>query len=155
MHRPLDGITLVTSAVSGDTTTHGLIRMGDVIARDPDWILFFIGVNDARTQGPKARKTLVDARETASNLEELRTRAAQETKARRLWLTPAAVMEERVPLHWALSRFGVRFRNEDIARVAQAVHALGEPTVDLLAILGLNPPPELFVEVLRAWSRVS
>jgi lysophospholipase L1-like esterase len=92
--RPADEITVVLSAVSGDATTHGLVRFGEVVAANPDWILFFIGVNDARTQGPKPTKTLVDHRETARNLVELRNRASQETKARRLWITPPAVIEE-------------------------------------------------------------
>src|SRR6266542_5332086 len=47
--RPADGITVVVSAVSGEATTHGLVRFGEVVAANPDWILFFIGVNDART----------------------------------------------------------------------------------------------------------
>lgn len=144
--RGADGISLAISAVSGDTTTHGLVRIGEVVARQPDWILFFIGVNDARTQGPNPAKTLVNHAETALNLAELRRRAAGETKARRLWITPPAVAEERVPKHWALSRFGVRFRNEDIGRVSKTLRELGDSTIDLFSNLGAPPPPELLTE---------
>jgi lysophospholipase L1-like esterase len=162
-----DGISLTISAVSGETTTHGLIRIGEVVARQPDWILFFIGVNDARTQGPNPTKTLVDHAETARNVAELRRRASAETKARRLWITPPAVAEDRVPKHWALARFGVRFRNEDIGRVGETLRAAGDPTIDLFSILGVPPPPELLtdglhftlagqkrvaLEVLKGWS---
>jgi lysophospholipase L1-like esterase len=74
--RPADGISIAVSAVSAETTTHGLVRIGDVVAREPDWILFFIGVNDARTQGSNATKSLVAHEETARNVAELRRRAA-------------------------------------------------------------------------------
>jgi lysophospholipase L1-like esterase len=169
--RPQDNLSFGVSAVSGETTTHGLIRMGEVTAQHPDWILFFIGVNDARTQGPKPAKTLVDHQETARNLAELRKRASTETKARRLWIAPPAVDAERVKRHWALSNFGVQFLNEDIARVGKAVRELGEPAVDLFAELGAPPPPALLMEdglhftqagqqrvaleILRGWSRVA
>ena len=39
--------------------------------------------------------------------------------------------ENRVSKHWALARFGVRFRNEDIAQVATAMRGLDDPVVDL------------------------
>ncbi|WP_201768954.1 SGNH/GDSL hydrolase family protein [Myxococcus stipitatus] len=146
VRRPADGILVDVSAVAGETTTHGLIRIGGVIARNPDWLLFFIGVNDARTQGPAPSKTLVAPEETARNLAELRERVSRETKARCLWVTPPPVLEERVSKHWGLSRFGVRFRNEDIARVAEAIAAFDEPVIHLFERLGLPPPPELHLE---------
>lgn len=165
------GISLAIHAAPGDTTTHGLIRFGQVIAQQPDWILFFLGVNDTRTQGPKPTKTLVDPHETARNLRELHQRAAHGTKARCLWIAPPAVHEEHVANHWGLSRFGVRFRNEDVARVAAALRDIGAPTLDLFSLLGTPPAPELLMddglhltlagqkrvalEVLRGWSQLS
>jgi lysophospholipase L1-like esterase len=165
------GVSVAINAAPGDTTTHGLIRIGQVLAQQPDWILFFIGANDARTQGPKPTKTLVDHAETVRNLRELHERAAHETKARCLWITPPAVNEERVSSHWGLSRFGVRFRNEDLARVATAVRDIGAPTIDLFSSLGTPPAPELLMddglhltlagqkrlafEVIRGWSKLS
>ena len=129
--RPQDNISIIASAVSGDTTTHGLIRIAEVLAGRPDWVLFFLGLNDARTQGPEPTKTIVHQQETARNLAELRARVARETGARRLWVTPVAVNESQVANHWALSHFGVRFRNSDIAQVAAAMRGLGDPVVDL------------------------
>ncbi len=166
--RPDDRITVDASAVSGDTTTHGLIRIGGALATRPDWIVFLLGVNDARTQGPTPGKTLVDASETARNLAELRQRVARESHASQLWVTPPPVLEARVSTHPGLARFGVRFRNDDIARVAEHITALGEPTVDLFAALARSPLDELLTddglhftcagqqriarEVLRGWS---
>ncbi|MGE0321763.1 MAG: SGNH/GDSL hydrolase family protein [Polyangiaceae bacterium] len=165
------GVSLALNAAPGDTTTHGLIRFGQVVAQQPDWVLFLIGTNDARTQGPNATKTLVDHHESARNLRELQQRAKSETHARCLWLTPPAVDEGRVASHWGLTRFGVRFRNEDLARVAAAVRELGAPTVDLFSTLGAPPASELLMddglhltlagqkrlalEVLRGWSNLA
>ncbi|MCB9595263.1 MAG: SGNH/GDSL hydrolase family protein [Sandaracinaceae bacterium] len=167
----LRGVTVEIDAVPGETTTHGLIRIGQVTAQQPDWILFLLGTNDARTQGPTPSKTLVSAQETESNLRELFARVAHETKARCLWMSPPPVNEESVKNHWGLSRFGVRFRNEDVARVAESVRSLGTPLVDLFALLGTPPAPELLMEdglhltlvgqkrialeVLRGWSKQS
>ena len=144
--RPADGISIDVNAVPGETTTHGLIRIGGVIPRDPTWILFFIGMNDARTQGPTPSKTLVDPEETTRNLAELRKRVSQETKARCLWVTPFPVLEDRVSQHWGLSRFGVRFLNKDISRVAEVIAAFDEPVIDLFAKFGLPPPQDLLME---------
>lgn len=165
------GISVAINAAPGDTTTHGLIRIGQVVAQQPDWVLFFIGTNDARTQGPKPSKTLVDHQETARNVRELHERILHETKARCLWITPPAVNEERVSNHWGLSRFGVRFRNEDVARVAAAIRDIDAPTVDLFSMLGNPPASELLMddglhftlagqkrvafEVIRGWSKLS
>jgi lysophospholipase L1-like esterase len=136
LRRPDDATSVVVSGVSGDTTTHALIRIGEVIALKPDWILFLTGINDGRTQGPAPTKTIVEHQETAKNLAELQRRASSETNAQCLWITPPPVIEDRVAKHWALARFGVRFRNEDIARVADAIRNLEAPHVDLFSVLG-------------------
>src|SRR4051812_19271288 len=54
-----DGISVTISGVGGDTTAHGLVRFSEVVGQQPDWILFLIGTNDARTQGPHPTKTLI------------------------------------------------------------------------------------------------
>jgi acyl-CoA thioesterase-1 len=168
--RPADNISVTASAVSGDTTTHGLIRVSEVLAGNPNWVLFFLGVNDARTQGPVPTKTIVHLEETARNLAELRSRVTSETAARCLWITPVAVNENQVSRHWALSRFGVRFRNEDIAQVATAMHGLGDPVIDLFQQLDGSSLTELLMddglhftqvgqqrvalEIVRCWSEL-
>lgn len=166
--RPADDISVVASAVSGDTTTHALIRIREVLAADPDWVLVFIGMNDARTQGHGATKTIVHREETARNLAELRSQVTRETRARCLWITPVAVNEDQVSRHWAFSRFGVRFRNDDIAAVAEAMRGFADPVVDLFERLdaascgdvlmddGLHLTQAgqqcIALEVLRSWA---
>lgn len=166
--RSADDISVVASAISGDTTTHGLIRISEVLAGEPDWVLFFLGLNDARTQGGEPTKTIVHHEETARNLAELRSRVTRETKARCLWITPVPVDEERVSAHWALSYFGVRFRNEAIAHIAAAMRRFGDPVVDLFRGLDASSLDDLLMEdglhfteagqqrialeVLRSWS---
>jgi lysophospholipase L1-like esterase len=140
-----DGLSVVVSAVGGDTTTHGLVRFGEVVGRQPDWVLFLLGTNDARTQGPSPTKTLVHHDETARNVAELRERLSRETKAKALWITPPAVDEARVAEHGGLARFGVRFRNEDLARIAEIVRGVDENAVDVFAKLGAPPPAELLM----------
>jgi len=166
--RPDDALAVAINAVPGETTTHGLTRIGEALSRQPDWLIFFIGMNDARTQGPKPTKTIVGHEETERNLAEMRSRALGECKARRLWITPPAVNEEKVAAHWGLKRFGVGFRNSDVAQVAKNVRNLGDRVIDLFLDLGVPPAPELLMndglhlslegqkriarEVVRGWS---
>jgi lysophospholipase L1-like esterase len=163
-----DEVSVTISAVAGETTTHGLVRVGEVLSQQPDWIFFLIGTNDARTQGPHPTKTLVHHEETARNVAELRQRVSRETKARCVWITPPAVNEEQVAGHWGLARFGVRFRNDDLARVAEIVRDIDGPTIDLFSNLGTPPPADLIMgdglhftlagqkrlalEIIKGWS---
>jgi lysophospholipase L1-like esterase len=168
--RGADGISLTISAVAGETTTHGLVRIANVIRSQPDWILFLFGTNDARTQGPHPTKTLVHHEETARNIAELRQRVAAETKANCIWITPPAVNEAQVAAHPGLARFGVRFRNADLERVAGIVRAGDGPVIDAFSMLGSPPAAELLMgdglhftlagqkrmafEVIRGWSKL-
>ena len=144
--RAADGIAVAIRAVGGDTTTHGLVRVGEVVGLQPDWVLFLIGTNDARTQGPHATKTLVHHEETVRNIAELSQRVSRETKARAVWITPPAVNEEQVAGHWGLARFGARFRNEDLARVAKIVRDIDGAAIDVFSTLGTPPPADLLME---------
>ncbi|CAN5181106.1 hypothetical protein BH10PSE9_BH10PSE9_13420 [soil metagenome] len=168
MRRGAEEISLTISAVAGETTTHGLIRFGEIANAQPDWVLFLLGTNDARTQGMHPTKTLVHHEETARNIAELRQRVAGETMARTVWITPPAVNEEQVAAHWGLARFGVRFRNEDLQRVAAIVRDSDAPVIDAFTSLGSPPPSDLLMddglhftlagqkrmalEVIRGWS---
>jgi lysophospholipase L1-like esterase len=169
--RPDDGLAVAIDAVPGETTTHGLARLGASLARRPDWLIFFMGINDARTQGAKPIKTIVGNEETGRNLAEMRSRAVGECEARRLWITPPAVNEEKVAAHWGLARFGVGFRNADVAQIANNVRGLGDPVIDLFSALGAPPAPALLMddglhlslagqkriarEVIRGWSALA
>jgi lysophospholipase L1-like esterase len=169
--RGAEDISLIISAVAGETTTHGLVRFGETVNAQPDWLLFLFGTNDARTQGPHPTKTIVHYEETARNIAELRHRASTETKARSIWITPPAVNEAQVAAHWGLARFGVRFRNEDLERVAEIVRDSDGPVIDAFAALGSPPPVDLMVddglhltlagqkrmalEMIRGWSALT
>ena len=168
--RAADQISLAISAVAGETTMHGLVRVGEVVGQQPDWIFFLIGTNDARTQGSHPTKTLLHHEETARNVAELRQRVSRETKARCVWITPPAVNEEQVKGRWGLARFGVRFRNEDLARVAEIVRDIDGPTIDVFSNLGTPPSADLLMgdglhftlagqkrlalEVIKGWSNL-
>jgi lysophospholipase L1-like esterase len=170
MRRGTDGISLTISAVAGETTTHGLVRVGEIANSRPDWVLFLFGTNDARTQGSHPTKTLVHHEETARNIAELRQRVSRETAANCVWITPPAVNEAQVAAHWGLARFGVRFRNEDLARVAKIVREGDGPVIDAFSTLGSPPPSDLLMddglhftlagqkrlalEVIRGWSKL-
>lgn len=168
--RGTDGISLTISAVAAETTTQGLVRIANVINSQPDWILFLFGTNDARTQGPRPTKTLVHHEETARNIAELRQRVSAETTANCVWITPPAVNEAQVAAHRGLARFGVRFRNEDLARVAKILREGDGPVIDAFSTLGSPPPCDLLMddglhftvagqkrmafEVIRGWSKL-
>ncbi|MBN9218699.1 MAG: SGNH/GDSL hydrolase family protein [Mesorhizobium sp.] len=169
MRRGAEEISVTISAVAGETTTHGLVRFAEIANAQPDWVLFLFGTNDARTQGPHPTKTLIHREETARNIAELRQRVAGETRASSVWITPPAVNEAQVAAHWGLARFGVRFRNEDLERVAGIIHDGDTPVIDVFAALGTPPPPDLMVdglhltlagqkrmalEVIRGWSKL-
>lgn len=171
MRRGGDDISLTISAVAGETTTHGLVRFGQIAHLRPDWILFLFGTNDARTQGSHPTKTLVHHEETARNMAELRQRVSRETTAKVIWITPPAVNEAQVATHWGLSQFGVRFRNQDLERVAAILRDDGGQVVDVFSALGNPPPSELLMgdglhftmagqkrlalEVIRGWNQLN
>ena len=164
-------ISVTIDAVAGETTTHGLVRIAETIGAQPDWVIFLIGTNDARTQGPHPTKTLVHPEETRRNIEELRHRISHETRATSIWVTPPAVDEAMVANHGGLARFGVRFRNEDLQRVAAVIRDGEGPVVDAFHALGTPPDPEFLLgdglhftiagqkrmalEVIRGWSQLS
>ena len=170
MRRSTDGISLTMSAVAGETTTHGLVRAGELANSRPDWVLFLLGTNDARTQGSHPTKTLVHHEETARNIADLRQRVSRETTARCIWITPPAVNEAQVAAHWGLAKFEVRFRNEDLERVAKIVRDGDGPVIDAFSTLGNPPPSDLLMgdglhftlagqkrmalEVIRGWSKL-
>ena len=167
--RAADEISLTISAVAAETTTHALVRAGQIASFRPDWILFLLGTNDARTQGTHPTKTLVHHEETTRNIAELRQRVSKETTAKCVWITPPAANEAQVA-HGGLARFGVRFRNEDLERVAGIVRDVDGPVIDAFSTLGSPPPSDLLtgdglhftlagqkrmaLEVIRGWSKL-
>lgn len=141
-----DKISLTINAVAGETTTHGLARIADTIDAQPDWVIFLFGTNDARTQGPRPTKTLVGHEETQRNIAELRQRVSNETSATAIWITPPAVDEAMVANHWGLTRFGVRYRNEDLERVATIIRESDALVIDAFDALGTPPSTDILLE---------
>lgn len=163
-----DALSLSVHAVAGETTTHGLVRIGNTINVQPDWVLFLLGTNDARTQGPRPTKTLVHHEETRRNIAELHHRVSSETSATAIWITPPSIDEAMVANHPGLARFGVRYRNQDLERVATIIRESGAPVIDVGEALGTPPASDLLLgdgvhftvegqkrialEVIRGWS---
>jgi hypothetical protein len=75
-----------------------------------------------------------------------------------------------VAAHWGLAKFGVRFRNEDLERVAKIVRDGEGRVIDAFSALGSPPPSDLLMgdglhftlagqkrlalEVIRGWSEL-
>ena len=145
LRRPGDGICVVNAGVSGDTTTQMLSRFVAVVQQQPDWIICMAGTNDARTHGREPAKTLVSLEETAHNLAALRRFAATQTTARWVWITPAAVIEEKIAAHWYLGPLQLAWSNRDLRAVADVVRGQADPVVGVQAIFGVPANPDLLL----------
>jgi acyl-CoA thioesterase I len=142
---PEKELTVVNAGVSGDTTAQVIARFLGVVNENPDWIICMIGTNDARRHGLDPVKTLVSLDETVRNLAALHHFASAQTQAKWVWMTPASVIEEQIPLHWHLGQFQLSWKNEDLAAIADAIRQRPEPVVDLQAIFGTPPDPALLL----------
>jgi lysophospholipase L1-like esterase len=149
LRRPRDGIRVVNEGVSGDTTTQMISRFLDIVLQKPAWIFCLAGTNDARLHGQYPTKTLVSVDETAKNLDMLRNFGAKQCPARWLWITPATVIEQQIETDWFLSPFELRWRNQDLTAIAEAMMAVAaqgqDPLVNLQEVFGLPPDPTLLL----------
>lgn len=137
---PHDGVQLVNAGISGDTTAQMITRFLSVVNYKPNWILCFAGTNDAKLIGAKPIKTLVGIEETAGNLKALRALAATQIPAAQWnWITPATVDEHAIATHWFIGQQEqLRWRNADLAAIADAMKGQPDPVVDLQSAFG-NP----------------
>lgn len=142
LRRPQDNLTVINAGISGDTTANLISRFLDVVNAKPDWIFCFVGTNDARLHGESPTKTLLSLSETAANLHMLRHYAAKQTKAEWVWLTPATVLEDWISVDWFLGPLQLGWRNGDLAAVAELMHTLPDPVVDLQAVFGTPANPD-------------
>lgn len=143
LRRPQDELQFVNAGLSNDTTTHLLARFMDMVKEQPAWIICHIGANDARLHGLSPTKTLVSLEESEKNLVLLRHFAASQTQARWLWMTPAAVIEERLAANPLLSLNQATVRNEDLAALARVVLSQPDPVVNLWPLFGQPADPDL------------
>lgn len=147
LRRPNDNIKVVNAGISGDTTSQMITRFLAVALEKPDWIIAMPGTNDARRHGEKPTKTLVSIAETKKNLALLRNFAATQTSARWIWMTPATVIEEKLPQHWLLGEGQMQWRNDDLAAVAEVVRRQpGEAVIDLQKVFGRPAKPKLLMD---------
>ena len=142
LRRPQDSLTVINAGISGDTTANLISRFLDVVNAKPDWIFCFVGTNDARLHGESPTKTLLSLSETAANLHMLRHYAAKQTQAEWVWLTPATVLEDWISVDWFLGPLQLGWRNSDMAAIAELMHTLPDPVVDLQAVFGTPANPD-------------
>jgi lysophospholipase L1-like esterase len=143
--RPQDAVNIVNAGISGYTTAQIISRFLDVAQQQPDWIICMVGTNDARTHGQSPTKTLVSLEETAKNLAALRNFAATQTTARWIWMTPAPVIEAQIATDWFLAPYQVGWSNRDLVAIAEVMHQLPDPVVDLQTVFGKPANPDLLL----------
>jgi lysophospholipase L1-like esterase len=143
---PEKQLKVINSGISGNTTTEIITRFLAIVQEKPDWIICMAGTNDCRLHGKKPSKTLVSFEETEKNYEMLRNFASTQTEAEWLWLTPPAVIEKQIEEHWFLGSLQLRWRNSDIAKIAELVRKSGDKVADVNKALDINTTPELLLE---------
>jgi acyl-CoA thioesterase I len=143
LRRPQDSIRFVNAGISGDTTTHEIVRMSTVVNERPDWIICHISSNDGRRHGTSPTKPLVSPEETEKNLVMLRHFAASQTNAKWIWMTPTSLIEERIAAFPLFALGQTMFFNEDSARIAEVVLKQPDPVVNLWELFGQPGDPEL------------
>ena len=143
--RSQDRVQIVNAGISGDTTSQMISRFLDVVLQKPDWIICMAGTNDARQHGTSPTKVLVSIEETGRNLAMLRNFAATQTSARLVWMTPTPVIEGQIASDWFLGPLQLKWSNEDLAAVANAVRDQPDLVVDLWTAFGTPPDPGLLL----------
>lgn len=146
IRRPGNQVRIINAGVSGDSTTHVISRFPELTSLEPDWILFMIGLNDARKHGSAPEKTLVSLDETGKNLSELRRVAIAQTRAELVWMTPPTLIEQKVLEFWLFNAMQTCWTNTDVGAVAQLIKQLPDKVIDVHAAFGMPPGPELLLE---------
>lgn len=142
--RPQDEIRMVNAGLSAHTTAMVLRRfVPSVAAQRPDWIVCFLGGNDATRIGTEPNKTQVGVEETIKNLEAMRRIAATQTEANWVWITPPTFDEERANAFPPFQMGQSQWRNEDIVAIADHIRKQPEPVVDVQAVFGLPAAQDL------------
>lgn len=146
IRHPDNQIRVINAGVSGDSTTHVISRFSELTLSQPDWVLFMIGLNDARKHGSAPEKTLVSPDETGKNLHELRRFAVAQTEAELVWMTPPTLNEQKVSEFWLFKAMQTCWTNTDVDAVAKLIKQLPDKVVDVRSRFGLPPKPELLLE---------
>jgi lysophospholipase L1-like esterase len=144
--RPTDAITFTNLAISGCTSTQALTQLPGLPFLRPDWVLCMLGANDAQRLGAEGGPTLVSAAETERNLLTLRELVSRRTSARWVWLTPAAVDENRVAVYPHFQRAQISWTNADIDSIAEFVRTQPEPALDTRIVTAPQNGNELHLD---------
>lgn len=139
-------LNIVNSGVSTQTSTHIVARFQEVIALQPDLVVFFFGTNDAQRIDACPDKTLVGIEESNDNFELLNKLVRSETAADVIWFTPTGILEGRIAKHWMLGNTGSSWLSTDVERVAERIRAIPETVVDLTRVFGEPPRGDLLLE---------
>jgi lysophospholipase L1-like esterase len=140
-----DVIEIINAGISGNTTAQMISRFSDVALQQPDWIVCLAGSNDVRLHGQSPTKVLVSIEETEKNLLMLRNFAETQTSAQWVWMTPPAFIEEKVKTIWFPDPIEIMFLNEGIISVADVIRKQPDKVVDIQAVFGVPPEPELML----------
>lgn len=141
--RPGDAIRVVNGGLSAHTSAMILRRLVPSLAQKPDWIFCLLGGNDVTRIGSAANKPQVSLEETEQNLLTIRRLAAQLTGARWAWITPPPFDEARADAHPPFRMGQSVWRNADLLAVGDFMRRQSEPVIDLQAVFGVPPRPEL------------
>ena len=115
-----------------------------VAASKPDWIIFLLGTNDAKSFGFAPDRSLVSADETTRNVEILDA-AARETGARVIWLLPP-LAAERVAAESAFwSSMNVMWANKHLIRAREAI-SRAVPALDVQAWFSESGAADLLLD---------
>ena len=88
-------LSFVNASLGGDTSYDALKRFDrDVIAQNPDWVIFSLGTHDAERPNYAANRTVVSLTEFWENLNTLDLAVKDITKNPAIWITPPPVIEE-------------------------------------------------------------
>lgn len=60
-------------------------------------------------------------------------------------MTPAPVIESQIAIDWFLAPFQLRWSNRDLVAIAEVMHQLLDPVVDLQSVFGNPANPDLLL----------
>jgi lysophospholipase L1-like esterase len=141
----MNSVKVVNAGVCGDTTTHAVCRFNNITLQNPDWIICFIGTNDARRNRLSPNQTTVSLEETERNLTMLRHYGLTQTKAKWIWISPPPVIENKAAEAWGTQSFQAIYLNSDLQHVAKIIRKQPEQVVDLEQVFGAPPNPNMFL----------
>jgi acyl-CoA thioesterase-1 len=144
LRRPKAKIRTVNAGVSAQTSAMALRRFVPLVSQEePDWIVCFLGGNDATRVGPEPNKPQVGLEETVENLKAMRRMASLLADARWVWITPPTFDEERAASYPPFRTGQSYWRNEDVVAIGDYLRERPDPVVDIQAAFGLPADPGL------------